>query len=92
MLHGTGQVGSAAHSIGTALVRRCGASQEVTFRRLSHRRDRLTNVAGIGGPTWADMASIMRDCAEADALTEFEHYAPSRTARWLGSIGIPPVD
>ena len=78
--------------IGTSLVRRYGASREVTFRRLSHRRDRLANVAGIGGLTWADMASILRDCAEADALTEFERYAASRTARWLGSIGIHPVD
>jgi hypothetical protein len=78
--------------IGTALVRRYGASRSVTFRRLSHRRDRLANVAGIGGLTWADMASILRDCAEADALTEFERYAASRTAHWLGSIGIHPVD
>jgi hypothetical protein len=78
--------------IGTSLVRRYGASREVTFRRLSHRRDRLANVAGIGGLTWADMASIMRDCAEADVLTEFECYAASRTACWLGSIGIHPVD
>jgi hypothetical protein len=78
--------------IGIALVRRYGASREVRFRRLSHRRDRLANVAGIGSLTWADMASIMRDCAKADALTEFERYAASRTARWLGSIGIHPVD
>src|SRR5688572_14438720 len=76
--------------IGTALVRRYGASRETTFRRLSHRRDRLANVAGIGGLTWADMASIIRDCAAADTLTEFERYAASRTARWLGSIGIHP--
>ena len=78
--------------VGAALIDRYGSSHDALIRRLPHRRDLLMNVRGIGRMTWRDMASIIRDCAEAGSLGALERFAAEQTSRWLDSLGIHPVD
>ena len=78
--------------VGVALIDRYGSSRDALIRRLPHRRDELMNVRGIGRITWRDMASIIRDCAEAGSLGELERFAAEQTSRWLDSLGVHPVD
>ena len=78
--------------IGSALIDCYGGSRGVLLRRLSHRRDELANLRGIGEMTWGDIAAIIRDCAESDSLSELERFAARRTSRWLDSVGIRPKD
>jgi len=71
---------------------RYASSRDALIRRLPHRRDGLMNVRGIGRVTWRDVASIIRDCAEAGSLGELERFAAGQTIRWLDSLGIHPAD
>lgn len=78
--------------VAVALIDRYASSRDALIRRLPHRRDRLVNVCGIGSMTWRDLASIVVDCAEAESLSDLERFAAGRTARWLDSVGIHPLD
>jgi len=78
--------------IGSVLIERYRGSRDVLRRRLPHRRDGLINIRGIGRMTWRDVAGIIQDCADSDSLTDLERFAASRTARWLDSLGIHPID
>ena len=78
--------------IGSALIERYRGSRDVLQCRLPHRRDGLVNVRGIGRMTWQDVASIIRDCADSQSLTDLERFAASRTGQWLESLGIHPTD
>ena len=77
--------------VGSALIRRYASSRDLLLRRLSHRRDGLVNVSGIGSVTWRELASILRECAEAGGLDDGERFLARRTADWLAGLGIHPT-
>jgi hypothetical protein len=56
--------------------------------RSDSRADALSNVRGIGSVRWTDLAAILRDCEQADVLTNIERALARNAVTWLEQVGI----
>jgi hypothetical protein len=72
---------------GVSLINRYTTSQEEIWSRLPHRRDRLSNLRGVGLLKWADLAAILSDCFRS-APREDEKLCAGRALEWLQAKGI----
>lgn len=72
---------------GVSLINRYTTSQEEMWSQLPHRRDRLSNLRGIGLLKWADLAAILSDCFRS-APREDEKRCARRALEWLQAKGI----
>ena len=56
--------------------------------RSDTRGNALSNVRGIGSVRWTDLAAILRDCEQADVLTNIERALARNAVTWLEQVGI----
>lgn len=75
---------------GVALVGRYFRSRESLRLRSEARGNSLSNVRGVGALHWTDLAAILRDCEQADVLTDIERALARNALRWLRQVGIRP--
>jgi hypothetical protein len=75
-------------NVGVALVERYFRSRDSLQLRSDTRGNGLVNVRGIGSARWSDLAAILRDCEQADVLTNIERALARSAVTWLGRVGI----
>jgi hypothetical protein len=73
---------------GVALVDRYFRSRDSLRLRSDGRGNYLSNVRGVGSVRWTDLAAILRDCEQADVLTDIERALARNVVTWLGRVGI----
>ena len=73
---------------GVALVERYFRSRDSLRLRTDARGHALSNVRGIGSVRWSDLSAILRECEQADILTQIERALARNVVTWLGRIGI----
>jgi hypothetical protein len=73
---------------GVALVERYFRSRDSLQLRADPRGNALSNVRGIGSVRWTDLAAILRDCEQADVLTNIERALARNAVTWLEQVGI----
>ena len=71
-----------------ALVERYFRSRDSLQLRSDTRGHALSNVRGIGSVRWTDLAAILRDCEQADVLTNIERALARNAVTWLEQVGI----
>jgi hypothetical protein len=71
-----------------ALVQRYGRSENSLSLRSGSRSGPLVKVRGVGVARWADLAAILRDCKESDALSGIERALATNALSWLAEVGI----
>jgi hypothetical protein len=74
-------------SAGVSLAKEYMTSKDALLSRLPHRRDRFTNLRGIGLLKWADLAAILLDCSQL-AIRDDERLLAKRALEWLRAKGI----
>jgi hypothetical protein len=79
-----------SHQDADALVGRYFRSRESLRLRSEARGMSLSNVRGVGSLHWTDLAAILHDCEQADALTDIERALAHNALRWLGQVGVQP--
>ena len=73
---------------GVALVERYFRSRDSLQLRSDTQGNALSNVRGIGSVRWTDLAAILRDCEQADVLTNIERALARNAVTWLEQVGI----
>ena len=73
---------------GMALVERYVRSRDSLQLRSDTRGNAPSNVRGIGSVRWTDLAAILRDCEQADVLTNIERALARNAVTWLEQAGI----
>jgi hypothetical protein len=73
---------------GVALVERYFRSRDSLQLRANTRSNAHSNVRGIGSVRWPDLAAILRDCEQADVLTNIERALARNAVTWLEQVGI----
>jgi hypothetical protein len=77
--------------IAASLVQRYGRSRNSLSLRSGPRAGAKANVRGIGVSRWTDLAVILRDCEQAQALAEIERALARNALTWMTRVGIVPV-
>ena len=73
---------------GVALVERYFRSRDSLQLRANTRCNAHSIVRGIGSVRWTDLAAILRDCEQADVLTNIERALARNAVTWLEQVGI----
>ena len=71
-----------------ATVERYVRSRDSLQLRSDTRGNAPSNVHGIGSVRWTDLAAILRDCEQADVLTNIERALARNAVTWLEQAGI----
>jgi hypothetical protein len=80
--------GARYQDAGVALVERYFRSRESVRIRSDGRAHLLANVRGVGSIHWTDLAAILRDCEQADVMTDIERALARNVVTWLHEVGI----
>lgn len=76
------------HDAGVSLVGKYLRSQESLRLRSGSRRNRLSNVRGVGALQWTDLAAILRECEHSDVLSRIERDLARNVVTWLARTGL----
>jgi len=77
--------------VATAPVQRYRRSERSLSLRSGSRSGPKENVRGVGLMCWADLAAILRDCEESQALSDIERALAANARAWLVEVGIVPT-
>ena len=77
--------------VAKAWVQRYSRSENSLSLRSGSRSGSPVNVRGIGLTRWADLAAILEDCEQSQALSDIERALARNALTWLAGVGVVPL-